>query len=152
MPEKVFSVAQPEQSPGFLLWQVSMIWQRAIKQALLEHNISHVQFVLLAVLLWLRSTAQPAIQVTLVSMTKLDKMTVSQALKKLIALGYVKRSEHETDTRAKTVALTSAGVRLAKKLVPVVESVDENFFSALAPDEYKSLLSLLQKLIANSDK
>lgn len=152
MSDTVFTVEQPEQSAGFLLWQVTMVWQRAIKQALSDHNISHVQFVLLAVLLWLRNTDQPAIQVTLVSMTKLDKMTVSQALKKLIALGYVQRTEHETDTRAKTVALSAQGVRLAKQLVPVVEGVDERFFNALTAQEYRSLLSILQKLIKNADR
>ncbi len=58
-------------------------------------------------------------------------MTVSKSLQKLATQGLIKRKEHKIDTRAKLVNLTSKGQALAKKLVPVVEAVDEQFFAKL---------------------
>lgn len=38
----------PATSPGFLLWHVTLRWQRAITAALRPLDLTHVQFVLLA--------------------------------------------------------------------------------------------------------
>ena len=43
----------PDDSPGFLLWQVTNRWQAAQRAALKPHRLTHVQFVLLATLTWL---------------------------------------------------------------------------------------------------
>ncbi|MGA7719963.1 MAG: hypothetical protein WCA84_02175 [Ignavibacteriaceae bacterium] len=50
--EKIFSVSTPEESTGFLLWQVTNLWQREIKKALSIYGLTHSQFVLLASILW----------------------------------------------------------------------------------------------------
>lgn len=47
-----FGFEVPEDSPGFLLWQTTMIWQRQIKKALEQYNVSHAQFVMMATLIW----------------------------------------------------------------------------------------------------
>lgn len=44
----------PEQGPGFLLWRVTLSWQRQMRAALAPHGLTHVQFVLLASLWWLQ--------------------------------------------------------------------------------------------------
>ena len=44
----------PQQSPGFLLWRVTLSWQRRMRAALAPHDLTHVQFVLLASLWWLQ--------------------------------------------------------------------------------------------------
>ena len=48
-----FSFKQIEDSPGFLLWQVSTLWHRGINNALDGIEITHPQFILLARLLCL---------------------------------------------------------------------------------------------------
>lgn len=78
--------------------------------------------------------------------TKLDKMTVSKSIKKLISLGFVNRTEHETDTRAKSVSLTEKGKDMVGTLVPIVEGIDSTFFSKASDQEQKSLTHLLAKL------
>ena len=45
----------PERSPGFLLWRVTLAWQRAMRAALAPHDLTHVQFVLLTTTWWLTS-------------------------------------------------------------------------------------------------
>lgn len=148
MIDKIFNVEKPEDSAGFLLWQTTITWQRLIKKALEPHQISHAQFVLLAILLWFEKTNQQATQIILANWSKLDKMTVSKSLKILAAQGYIARAEHETDTRAKKVALTPAGKVLASKLVPIVEEIDQQFFGVISHSDHKSLLHLLNQLIA----
>ena len=131
MSDKTFGFDQPEDSPGFLLWQTTITWQRLIKKALDPYQISHAQFVILAIALWLEGIKIEPTQVLIVRQSKLDKMTVSKSLKKLASLGLIKRAEHEKDTRAKSVHLTIKGRALASKLVPIVEKIDENFFNLI---------------------
>lgn len=95
-----------EDSPGFLLWQTTIIWQRLIKKALDFYNISHAQFVTLTITLWFERNNQVVSQSLIIRQSKLDKMTASKALKKLVTESYVKRLEHKEDTRAKSVLLT----------------------------------------------
>lgn len=118
-----FGFEKPEDSPGFLLWQTTITWQRHIKKALATYDITHPQFVIMALLLWLEAHRYDTTQTLIANWSKLDKMTVSTSLKKLVVRGYVHRMEHETDTRAKSVSLTSKGKDLARKLIPIVERI-----------------------------
>lgn len=142
-----FGFEKPEDSPGFLLWQTTIIWQRKIKKALEPYDISHAQFVIMATLLWFESHHYDTTQILIVNQTKLDKMTVSNSLKKLAGLGYIHRIEHEMDTRAKSVSLTEKGKAMVRTLVPIVEGIDGSFFSKISIEEQKSLVHLLGKII-----
>lgn len=142
-----FGFDTPEESPGFLLWQTTMIWQRQIKRALEEYNISHAQFVIMATLMWFESHGYDTTQILIANQTKLDKMTVSKSLKKLVSLGFANRIEHEVDTRAKNVWLTEKGKDLVRILVPIIEGIDSDFFSKISESEQKSLMPILEKLI-----
>ncbi len=74
-------------------------------------------------------------------------MTVSKSLKKLVVQGLVKRDEHIHDTRAKSVCLTAKGKTLIKKLVPIVEGIDHEFFGTIKKSEQRSLIQLLCCLV-----
>jgi len=133
-------------SSGFLLWQTTTLWQRDIKMGLEEVNLNHSAFVLLASLLWFEEQEDIVTQTTLITHTKLDKMTVSKSLKGLEQSLYITRSENEFDTRAKTIVLTNVGRELAIKAVAIVEAIDERFFSPLTVDEKEVLNGLFEKL------
>ena len=144
-----FGFDKPEDSPGFLLWQTTMVWQRQIKRALEPYDISHAQFVIMATLMWFESHHYDTTQILIINWSKLDKMTVSTSLKKLAERGYVKRIEHKTDTRAKSVSLTKKGKDMVRILVPIVEKIDDSFFGTTTQNEQKSLINILAKLTAN---
>lgn len=146
-----FGFDAPEDSPGFLLWQTTISWQRMIKKALEPHDISHAQFVIMAILLWWHGQKKEATQIDIVTMSKLDKMTVSKSLKKLVGMDLVARHENQDDTRAKSVQLTKLGVALASELIPIVEGVDENFFGKILKKQEKDLIMTLRKLTAIED-
>ena len=129
--DTVFSVEKAEDSLGFLLWQVTSLWQREIKKALEPFGLTHTQFVLLASIHWLTIQNHDVTQIVLANHTKIDPMTTSTVLRTLQQKGLVRRQEHLTDTRAKTVALTDDGEKLVTKAVVAVEKFDTGFFSLL---------------------
>lgn len=141
-----FGYLKAADSPGFLLWQTTMIWQRQIKKSLEHYDISHAQFVIIATLMWFDANNYDVTQVLIVTQTKLDKMTVSKSLKKLASLGFVNRIEHTTDTRAKSVTLTNKGKEMLYILVPIVEGIDAKFFGTIPKTEKSHLVKLLSKL------
>lgn len=145
-----FGFDRPEDSPGFLLWQTTMVWQRQIKKALEPYNVSHAGFVIMATLLWFEAHGYDTTQVLIINQTKLDKMTVSKSLKKLVNLGFVTRTEHESDTRAKSATLTDKGKEVVRILVPIVEAIDTNFFGTTTKPEEMQLKIILTKLIRGS--
>ena len=141
-----FGFNSPDHSPGFLLWQTTTGWHRLVKKALEQYQVSHAQFVIMAILLWWKGKKTDVTQVDLVKMSKLDKMTISKSLKKLVENDLVIRHEYTEDTRAKTVYLTKTGIHLVKKLVPIVESIDAKFFGQLKRTDQTNLIKVLQKL------
>lgn len=145
--KSAFGFEAPEDSPGFLLWQTTITWQRLIKKALEAYDISHAQFVVMAVLLWFEEHQQDPTQIAIARLSKLDQMTVSKSLKKLIAQGYIKREESQKDTRAKWVYLSPTGKELVSKLIPLVEGIDAEFFGKVSLTDQQNLIQILGNLM-----
>ncbi|SFD74734.1 transcriptional regulator, MarR family [Chitinophaga sp. CF118] len=129
--DKIFSVEKSEESSGFLLWQVTTLWQREIKNILAPLDLTHPQFVLMASLMWLSQQQETVTQIDISNHSKIDPMTTSTVLRTLQAKGFIGRKEHATDTRAKTVVMLDAGKKVAKQAIKVVEKFDHDFFSVL---------------------
>ena len=146
MKNKPFGFERPEDSHGFLLWQVTLTWQRRIREALESHNITHSEFVTMAMLIWFENLGHKPTQTDIANLSKLDKMTLSKALKKLATDGYVSRQDMKDDTRTKSATLTEKGKDLICKLVPIVEKIDEEYFGVLHDRERTELLSIFRKL------
>jgi DNA-binding MarR family transcriptional regulator len=143
-----FEVKTPEASLGFLLWQVTTLWQREIKSALKEYDTSHAQFVVLANLLWFEEKNMSSTQADIVSQSKIDKMSVSASLKELVKMGLVTRKENEEDSRFKSVNLTNKGREHARTLVALIESCDRDYFNKLSKEEKKQFSKVLLSLIS----
>lgn len=147
--ENTFSVEKPEDSSGFLLWQVTNLWQREIKKALKKYGLTHSQFVLMTSIHWLSLKGEEEVtQILLSSHTKIDPMTTSTVLRTLQKKQLLQRQEHSTDTRAKTVELTDNGIKIIKQAIKTVENFDKDFFSTLgnATEEFnEQLVTLLER-------
>jgi DNA-binding MarR family transcriptional regulator len=126
-----FHFAQPEESPGYLLWQVSMLWQRKMKRGLDGIGLTHTQFVLLAALGWLSKGGGTVTQVDVANHGNIDRMMTSKVLRTLQEKGLVSRAGHRTDTRAKSLSLTMAGERTLQQAIGIVQQVDEAFFATV---------------------
>ena len=132
----------PGESPGFLLWRVTLRWQRLITEALRPFGLTHVQFVLLASTWWLCQRAQTPNQLTIAAHAGTNIKMTSEILRKLEVRGLIVQSTDPRDRRARTVAVTEEGIRLAEQAVVVVERADLEFFGA-APDSLTQALQLL---------
>lgn len=141
-----FGFDKAEDSPGFLLWQLSTMWQRSVRKTLDAHDVSHPQFVVMAITLWFMENNLELTQAKVIQMSKLDPMTVSNVAQKLEQLKYLKRGESQKDSRAKALTLTPLGIHLVQKLIPLVEGVDQKCFDTLDSGEQKELVRLFQKL------
>lgn len=133
----------PEQSPGFLLWRATLSWQRSIRATLAPHDLTHVQFVLLASLWWLQDhgTELPS-QARLAEQAGTDPMMASQVIRKLGARGLLERHPDPADSRARRIRLTPAGSVLLVGALADVEAADDAYFAALGPDRGSFLAGL----------
>ena len=118
-----------DDSTGLALWRVTNRWQAAQRATLQPFDLTHVQFVLLASLTWLDSTAPT--QSELAAHAGTDPMMTSQVLRALEAKSLIERRPHPTDGRARLLAVTAAGTALANRAVVAVEACDARFFSPL---------------------
>jgi MarR family transcriptional regulator, organic hydroperoxide resistance regulator len=126
-----FSFEHPEESTGFLLWQVSMLWQRSVNDVLSEYGLTHAQFVVLAAAGWLTHQQESVTQTDIANHANIDKMMTSTILRGLQQKGLIIRTEHETDMRAKTVLLTNNGQTTLKRALVLVEEIDESLIAPL---------------------
>jgi DNA-binding MarR family transcriptional regulator len=134
----------PEDSPGFLLWHLTLRWQREIAAALTPLGLTHVQFVLLAAAWWLNSRGEDPNQLSVARQAGTDVKMTSEVLRKLEAKGLIVRTVDAADTRARRIRVTERGGELAMAAVTAVEGVDTAFFRAV-PDP-AALLAMLRTL------
>jgi DNA-binding MarR family transcriptional regulator len=146
-----FAEVEANDSTGFLLWQVTALWQRRVAAALRRHELTHVQYALLASLLWLEAREDSITQARLAQHAKLDVMMTSQVLRALEARKLLERRPHPSDTRAKALRLTASGRALTRRAVPDVEGADAAFFSILR-GEQRGLNAALLRLIEAADR
>lgn len=144
--ESITEFEQPEESPGYLLWQISTQWRSAIEDVLKPLGLTHPQFVILASLGWLTRRGNKVTQVQIGRSASLDPNTTSQILRGLEAKKLIKRTQL-SDERSKNPTLTDAGSTLLAKALPAIEKADAQFFSALSSNESKSLLCIFQALL-----
>ncbi|HEY7010737.1 MAG TPA: MarR family transcriptional regulator [Jatrophihabitantaceae bacterium] len=119
----------PAQSPGFLLWHLTLRWQRTITAALAPLDLTHVQFVLLACTYWLTEQGHRPNQQQVAAQAGTDVKMTSQVLRRLEARRLISRRTDEGDTRAKTLSMTRRGRSLAIEAITVVEDADAAFFA-----------------------
>lgn len=137
----------PEQSPGFLLWHVTLRWQRKVTSALAPLDLTHVQFVLLAAAWWLNSRGEDPNQLSLARRAGTDVKMTSEVLRKLEAKGLIVRTVDAADTRAKKLRVTGRGAELAIQAIAVVEAADAAFFRTTA--DPAALLAMLRPLASD---
>lgn len=138
----------PTASPGYLLWCVTLSWQRAVTAALRPLGVTHVQFVVLVSAWWLHGQGSAPSQVELARHAALDVKMTSQVVRTLEAKGLLARDPDPADARTRRLRPTDAGVTLARRAVVVVEEVDRLFFG----DESGAAVPLLRRLLPADER
>ena len=146
MNKTAFKHDRPNDSAGFLLWQVTSLWKSELEKVFTSYGITQLQFAVLASLKWFEEQHQETTQAHIVEHAKIDKMTVSRALRKLEKLGWVARERSNNDGRALGIGLTEQGKDKVNQAIVDVEAADDRFFAGLTEQNltaYKDLTVLL---------
>ncbi|MDO7743938.1 MAG: MarR family transcriptional regulator, partial [Pedobacter sp.] len=78
-----FHFKSPDDSPGYLLGQLTTLWQRKLKRVLDPLDLTQTQFVLLAALAWLSKENDAVTQIDIANQGNADRMMVSKVLRTL---------------------------------------------------------------------
>jgi len=146
-----FKIENLEEDTGFLVLQVSNLWGNLHDRTLKRyHGLSHMQYAVLASIYWLVIYSDRQVTQTILAQhTKINPMTISQMFKVLEAKGYIYRTPHATDVRAKAVNLTPEGKELMTKAVQTIWEEDSKFFKSLGKNTVRFNKYLYELLKAN---
>lgn len=147
--QKISKFKTSNESPGFLLWKTQLTWKRLIEKSLITHGLTHSQFVILASTEYLTKDGKHVTQVELAKHTAFDINTASQVLRSLEKNGLIIRISKPGNEKSKYPHLTELGYQTLGPAIKTVESVDDVFFSGLAPSELDGFKHIAAKLIAN---
>jgi DNA-binding MarR family transcriptional regulator len=139
-------VKQPEESPGFLLWHITLRWQRDVTTALKPLELTHVQFVALASTWWLNTHDEQPSQAALSAFAGIDVKMASQVIRTLERKGLVSREIDAADSRARRLVVTKSGAALAPRAIAVVEAVDAALLKQLSRTDARAFTNALRQL------
>lgn len=137
---------EPDEYPGYLLWQASNISQRLMKKNIKQFNATYTQFIILTSILYLSRQNKHINQKQIARHVKLDIMTTSDAVRTLEAKKMLTRSPYPDDKRHNSLKVTKKGTELVFKIFYYVRKSDIQFFKALGK-EAKIFSQLLVKVI-----
>ena len=92
----------------------------------------------------------PLTQLAIVSQTVMDKMTVSRAVRALVARGVIDRAPHADDKRSQLLALSEPGRRLYESVAPAALAIEASLLDGFSHAEIATLEASLAKLEAAS--
>ncbi len=123
------NLAVPENSLGFLLWQVSQSWRQHFVAGLKPLDLTDLEFCVLSGVNHLADrTGEPPTQVAVASYFSVNVMTVSQLVRRLEKRGLIRRRRHATDTRARILSLTAVGERTLADALALADELHRSFF------------------------
>jgi DNA-binding MarR family transcriptional regulator len=137
-------------SIGLSFVKVYNTWHRKIKEQLKTLNLTHPQYIVLASLGYLAQHQQEVNQVDLARQSEIDVMTVSTIVKNLEKQHLIIRQPSLQDTRAKVVTITEKGQIILNQALPLVESIDTNFFGSLG-EQADLFNQMLLKLVTEAE-
>ena len=141
---------ETETIAGFLLWQVSKLWQHHLTLALRDLGLASTQAVMLANVLRFSEEGLPVTQSLLSKATKVDRMTASQTLRSLEQKRLITRQSSDEDLRTHQIRLTPRGREIAFETVARLAAAHEMFFRPLKREK-RQMVSYLQTLIRAND-
>lgn len=137
--------------PGYLLWQVSKLWQRRLNSALADLDLSSTQAVILINVPRLSQERKSVTQSALAEAAQVDRMTVSQSIRTLENKRLITRTPAPADRRAYHVQLTERGAIIASSALERISTAHVEFFEPLRT-EARLYVDLTRRLIdANVD-
>ena len=140
---------ETEKIPGYLLWQVSKLWQRKLNETLKELHLSSTQAVILINVPRLIRENRVVTQMMLSHVTKVDRTTVSQSIQSLEKKKLIKRIVPQDNKRAYHIELTENGTTIATQALNHIFTAHQTFFRQLQSDTDAFLAYMIRLIKAN---
>lgn len=135
------------ESLGWLLHRARQLMTQQIDQRLVQQGLTHAQWLPL----FLLRMSGPSSVASLVRELDTDAGAMTRLLDRLEAKGLCLRQRCTDDRRVVTVALTEEGQRVTAELPAVLSDVFNDHLKGFSSEEWRLLLSLLQRLIGNGE-
>jgi DNA-binding MarR family transcriptional regulator len=87
-------------------------------------------------------------QQALVTRTRMDKMTVSRAVRPLVERGLIDRASHSDDGRSFVLSLSRDGQALYDHVVPEARRLEAALITTFSPDDVAMLSNAMRRLEA----
>ena len=107
------------------------------------HRSQHMMLTMISM------SGEPLTQKEISERLDISPAAVAVTLRKLIAGGYVCRSQDEGDARCNNVSITAEGRRVLEETREIFDSVDATVFSGFSEGELSSLKEMLDRMRAN---
>lgn len=133
--------------PSYLASQVSKYGRRRLERVLREHGLALIHSAVLSAV----DDLGPRSQQQLADSLDLDKSHLVGPIDHLEERNLVKRTRDPSDRRRNQIALTPAGKTLTDELRREGKRSQKGFLDALSSAEQKTLISLLQRVLAAND-
>jgi DNA-binding MarR family transcriptional regulator len=137
----------PERSIGLLMRRGVNSVVQAVDRQLVEHDLTHAQWVPLYKLYRGECTTMAGLSREL----QIDPATMTRALDRLETKGLVRRVRSEQDRRVVQLELTNEGRRLAPQVPAVLSAVLNAHLAGFSKAEWETLIDLLRRVVANGE-
>jgi len=89
-------------------------------------------------------------QTQLCEFTGIDRSTLADIVRRLVARGWLSRRRTQNDARAYAVSVTAEGEKILEQVLPISLKIDASLLSAMNADEQATFQSLLHKFLTIS--
>ena len=122
------TIRGPENSVGFWLWRLSLMYQRRVEPVLEELDLTHLQFLILVLSAWLQNSAPPVRQSDIVAISGVQAAQVVAHVKSLKAKKLLTQRTGADDTRVRHIELTPAGIASLARATPVMGALQRELW------------------------
>ncbi|NDW09848.1 MarR family winged helix-turn-helix transcriptional regulator [Dysgonomonas sp. 520] len=141
---KICNHESTENEIGYLIWQITKVWQRGRQKILDEFGLTSSQIEILGAIYHLSEKKEEEItQIFLSQETNIDPMTTSTILRNLEKKRLIIRKKSEMDTRARSIELTKEGYKLFEKAIEKVKSGQELVYQNIDKEALRTQLRIL---------
>jgi DNA-binding MarR family transcriptional regulator len=112
------------------------MWQRKINEIIADHGLTHVQYLLLATIVWMDQNKMDINQNSLAKQAQSHKMMTSKVLRSLEKQGLILRFTNRKDTRYKNIRITEKGYDKYLAVQKIFKKVDASFFGGVERNRF----------------
>lgn len=129
--------------PGYLFRRMQQIAVSIFVEECGAYDLTPVQFAALVAI-----GTHPGIDATRLSaVIAFDRSTLGNVIERLQAKAYIERKSSPADKRVRLLYLTRSGAALLREVMPSVDRAQARMLRPLKPDDRRTLLALLTRLV-----